>query len=34
MYIFSTATPRQPERLETQFRVEDGVVAGIVEKYG
>ena len=32
MYIFSATTPGQPERLQTQFWVQDGVIAGMVEK--
>jgi hypothetical protein len=32
MYIFSAITPGQPERLQNQFWVEDGVIAGMVEK--
>jgi hypothetical protein len=32
MYIFSATTPGQPERLQTQFWVEDGEIAGMVEK--
>jgi len=32
MYIFSVTTPGQPERLQARFWVEDGVIAGTVEK--
>ena len=31
-YIFSTTTPRRPERVQTQVWVEGGINAGIVEK--
>jgi hypothetical protein len=30
--IFSATTPGQPEWLQTRFWVEDGVIAGMVEK--
>ncbi len=32
MYIFSASPPGQPERLQTQFWVEDALIAGMVEK--
>jgi len=32
MYIFSASSPRQLERPQTQFWVEDGAIAGMVEK--
>jgi len=32
VYIFSATTLRQPGRLHTQFWVQDGVIAGMVEK--
>ncbi len=32
MYIFSATTPGHPERLQTQFWVENGVIAAMVEK--
>jgi len=30
--IFSTTSPWGPERVQTQFWAEDGLIAGIVEK--
>jgi len=32
MYIFSAITPGQPGRLQNQFWIEDGVIAGMIEK--